>query len=208
LIDARDSTQVWGERYERKATQLLAVESEISREVTEKLRLRLTSVQRQHLSAGETRRPEAYDLLLKGYFFRARGSTEDRKKAGEYFQEAVARDPGYALAYAQLSDIYRSLVGSSILDPKEYLPKAEQAAQKAIELDDSLADAHNALANLKTYAWEWDNAEKEYKRAIELSPNLALAHRWYASFLRLMGRHEQAIEGIKRARELDQLSPR
>jgi serine/threonine-protein kinase len=207
LIDARDSTQVWGERYDRKATDLLAVQSEIAREITEKLRLRLTTGQRQHLSAAETGRPEAYDLLLKGYFFRARGSTEDRKKAGEYFQQAVARDPGYALAYAQLSDIYRSLVGSSILDPKEYLPKAEQAARKAIELDDGLADAHNALANLKTYAWEWDDAEREYKRAIELNPNLALAHRWYASFLRLMGRHEQAIGEIKRARDLDPLAP-
>ena len=207
LIDARDSTQVWGERYDRKATDLLAVQSEITREITEKLRLRLTTGQRQNLSAAETGRPEAYDLLLKGYFFRAKGSTEDRKKAGEYFQQAIARDPGYALAYAQLSDIYRSLVGSSILDPKEYLPKAEQAARKAIELDDRLAEAHNALANLKTYSWEWDDAEREYKRAIELNPNLALGHRWYASFLRLMGRHEQAIDEIKRARDLDPLAP-
>ena len=207
LIDGRDSTHVWGERYDRNATDLLAVQAEISREITEKLRLRLTTGQRQQLSAGQNVNPEAYELLLKGYFFRSRGSADDRKRAGEYFQQAVARDPGYALAHAELSDIYRSLVGSSILDPKEYLPKAEQAAQKAIELDDSLADAHNALANLKTYLWEWDDAEREYKRAIELNPNLALAHRWYASFLRLMGRHEGAIAEIKRARELDPLSP-
>src|SRR6185436_5015811 len=184
LIDGRDSTHVWGERYDRNATDLLAVQAEISREITEKLRLRLTTGQRQQLSAGQNVNPEAYELLLKGYFFRSRGSADDRKRAGEYFQQAVTRDPGYALAHAELSDIYRSLVGSSILDPKEYLPKAEQAAQKAIELDDSLADAHNALANLKTYLWEWDDAEREYKRAIELNPNLALAHRWYASFLR------------------------
>jgi serine/threonine-protein kinase len=207
LIDARDSTQVWGERYDRKATDVLAVQSEIAREITEKLRLRLTTGQRQQISAEETARPEAYELLLKGYFCRSKGSTEDRKKAGEYFEQAVDRDPGYALAYAQLSDIYRSLVGSSILDPKEYLPKAERAALKAIELDDSLADAHNALANLKTNTWEWADAEREYKRAIELNPNLALAHRWYASFLRLMGRHEEAIAEIKRASELDPLSP-
>ena len=207
LIDARDGTQMWGERYDRNAADLLAIQSEIAREITEKLRLRVSTGQQQHLAAGETLRPEAYDLVLKGYFYRSKGSTEDRKKAGEYFQQAVDRDPGYALAYAQLSDIYRSLVGSSILDPKEYLPRAEQAARKAIELDDSLADGHNSLANLKTYAWEWADAEREYKRAIELSPNHALAHRWYASFLRLMSRHEQAIEEIKRARELDPLSP-
>jgi len=207
LIDTRDGTQVWGERYDRKAADLMAVQSEIGREITEKLRLKLTTGQRQQLSAAETIRPEAYELLLKGYFCRSKGGTEDRKKAGEYFQQAVDRDPNYALAYAQLSDIYRSLVGSSIIDPKEYLPKAEQAARRAIELDDSLADAHNAMANLKTYAWEWADAETEYKRATELNPNLALAHRWYASFLRLMGRHDQAIDEIKRARELDPLSP-
>ena len=150
LIDGRDGTQVWGERYDRKATDLLAVQAEISREITEKLRLQLTTGQRQQLIAGQNVNSEAYELLLKGYFYRSRGSTEDRKKAGEYFQQAVARDPGYALAYAELSDIYRSLVGSGLLDPKEYLPKAEEAARKAIELDDSLADAHNALANLKS----------------------------------------------------------
>ena len=151
--------------------------------------------------------PQAYELLLKGRFHRAKGGTEDRKKAGEYFDQAIAVDPAYALAYADLSDIYRSLVGSGLLGPKEYLPKARAAAQKALELDEGLAEAHYALANLMTYAWEWADAEREYKRAIELNPNLALAHRWYAAYLRLMGRHEQAIAEISRARELDPLSP-
>lgn len=119
----------------------------------------------------------------------------------------MAVDPGYAPAYADLSDIYRSLIGSSTLDPKEYLPKAQAAAQKSLELDDGLAEAHFALANLKTYAWQWAEAEREYKRAIELNPNLALAHRWFASYLRIRGQHEQAVNAIKRARELDPLSP-
>ena len=153
------------------------------------------------------RNPEAYELLLKGHFHRAKGGTEDRQKAGDYFARAIAADPSYALAHADLSDIYRSLVSSGLLDRNEYLPKARAAAQKALELDDGLADGHYALANLMTYAWEWADAEREYKRAIELNPNLALAHRWYAAYLRLMGRHEQAIAEISRARELDPLSP-
>jgi serine/threonine protein kinase/lipoprotein NlpI len=206
LIDGRDGTHMWGEQYNRKATDLLAVQAEISKEIAEKLRLRLTAGQRAEVARRETVNPEAYELLLKGRFYRTKGGTLDRKNAAEYFTQAIEVDPNYALAYAELSNSYRSLIGSSTFDPKEYLPKAEAAAQKAIELDDSLADAHYAQANLKTYAWEWAEAEREYKRAIELNPNLALAHRWYASYLRLMGRHEQAIAEIKRARELDPLS--
>ena len=207
LIDGRDGTQMWGEQYNRKATDLLAVQAEISSEIAEKLRLRLTKGQQQQVARRETVNPEAYELLLKGRFYRAKGGTQDRRQAAEYFNQAIAVDPNYALAYAELSNSYRSLIGSSIYDPKEYLPKAEAAAQKALELDESLADAHYAMANLKTYAWQWAAAEAQYKRAIELNPNLALAHRWYASYLRLMGRHEQAIVEIKRARELDPLSP-
>jgi serine/threonine protein kinase/tetratricopeptide (TPR) repeat protein/ActR/RegA family two-component response regulator len=207
LIDGRDRTQVWGEQYVRKAADLLQVQGEISRDIARKLPVRLTSGEQQRLESGEIRNPEAYELLLKGHFHRARGGTEDRRTAGEYFTRAIAADPGYALAYADLSDIYRSLVNSGLLDPKEYLPKARAAAHKALELDDNLADAHYALANLLTYSWEWADAEREYTRATALNPNLALAHRWYATYLRIMGRHEQAVAEITRARELDPLSP-
>ncbi len=206
LIDGRDRSQVWGEQYARKAADLPHVSAEISRDVAEKLQGRAAG-QQQALGTHETRNPAAYELLLKGHFHRAKGGTEDRQKAGEYFARAIAADPGYALAHADLSDIYRSLVSSGLLDPKDYLPKARAAAQKALELDEGLADGHYALANLMTYAWEWADAEREYKRAIELNPNLALAHRWYATYLRLMGRHEQAVTEITRARELDPLSP-
>jgi eukaryotic-like serine/threonine-protein kinase len=207
LIDARDRTQVWGEQYIRGAADLLAVQAEISREIADKLRLRLTTGQQQQIARRESSNQEAYDFLLKGRFSRARGGVEDRKKAAAFFNQAISLDPACAPAYAELSDIYRSLVGSSVLDSKEYLPKAEAAAMKALELDESLAEAHYALANLKTNAWEWADAEREYKRAVELNPNLALAHRWYASYLRLVGKHDQAISEIKRARELDPLSP-
>ncbi len=207
LIDGRDSTQVWGEQYNRKAADVLTVQGEISREIAEKLRVRLTPGQQQVHATRDSVKPEAYELLLKGYWHRSRGSAEDRRKAGEYFNLAVRVDPEYALAYAELSDIYRSLVDSSLLDPKEYSPKGKAAAQRAIELDESLAEGHYALANLQTDAWEWEEAEREYKRAIEANPNLALAHRWYSTYLKFMGRHEQALDEIKRAKELDPLSP-
>jgi eukaryotic-like serine/threonine-protein kinase len=207
LIDGRDRTQVWGEQYVGKAADLLQVSADISRDVAARLRRHPAADGKQVPGPREVRNPAAYELLLKGHFHRAKGGTPDRKKAAEYFEQAIAADPGYALAYADLSDIDRSLINSGLLDQKEYLPRARAAAQKAIELDESLADGHYALANLMTYAWQWADAEREYKRAIELNPNLALAHRWYATYLRLMGRPDQAITEISRARELDPLSP-
>jgi len=206
LINASDRTELWGEQYNRKATDLLAVQADISREIAEKLRLQLTPRQQQQVAKREKVNAQAYELLLKGRFYRSRGGAEDRKKAAEYFNQALTVDPVYALAYAELSITYWSLVSSSTLNPKEYSPKAEALARKALELDENLAEGYYALGNLKTDAWEWAEAEANYKRAIELNPNLALAHRWYANFLTLMGRHEQAIAEIKRARQLDPLS--
>lgn len=207
LIDGRDRTQVWGEQYVRDATDLLDVQAEISREIARTLQLRLTPGQQQRLEAREIRNPDAYELLLKGHFARARGSANDRKNAGDYFARAIALDPSYALAHADLSDIYRSLAGGSLVNPAEYLPKARSAAERALQLDEHLPEGHYALANLMTYAWQWEDAEREYKRAIALNPNLALAHRWYAAYLRLVGRHGEAIAEITRARALDPLSP-
>jgi tetratricopeptide (TPR) repeat protein len=203
LIDALDNTQVWGEQYNRRATDLLSVEAEIATEISEMLRIRLTQGQQQHLAVNGKANPEAYELLLKGRFHRSKGKMEDWKKASEYFQQAIAVDPAYAMAYADLSDMYKGL---GTANPSEYFPKARAAVQKALELDEGLAEAHYALANLNRDAWEWADAEREYERAIELNPNLALAHRWYASYLRVMGRFDQAIAEIKRARELDPLS--
>jgi TolB-like protein/Tfp pilus assembly protein PilF len=207
LVDASDRTHLWGEQYDRKATDMLAVQAEISSEIAEKLRLRLTVGQQKQVATREKVNPEAYELLLKGRFYHSRGGAENRKKALEYFNQAIAVDPDYALPYAELSNTYRALVSNSILDPKEYLPKAEAAARRALDLDESLADAHYAQANLKAYRWEWEDAERDYLRAIELNPNLADARRYYARFLSFMGRHGQALDQIKRAKELDPLSP-
>ena len=207
LIDARDRTHMWGEQYLRKPADLLRVQSEIARDVARKLHLRQPSSGSQPSESTDVLNTDAYELLLKGHAHRTRGGTEDRRKAAEYFVQAIRADPNYALAYADLSDIYRSLINSGLLDPKEYLPKAKEAAQRALDLDDALADAHYAIANLMTYQWQWADAEREYQRAIELNPNLALAHRWYAAYLRVMGRHDEAIAEITRARALDPLSP-
>ncbi len=209
LVDGRDRSQVWGERYVRKISDVFGVSADISRDIAARLRLdrRGTAGPPKDGAGSETRNPEAQALVLKGHFHRAKGGTTDRQKAAAYFTQAIAADPGYALAYADLSDIQRSLISAGLLDQQAYLPQARAAAQKALALDGDLADAHYALANLMTYAWEWHDAEREYRRAIELNPNLALAHRWYAVYLRIRGRHEQAITEIRRARELDPLSP-
>jgi TolB-like protein/Tfp pilus assembly protein PilF len=203
LMDARDNTQVWGEQYNRHTKDLLSVEAEISSDISDKLRIRLTTGPQHDLATRGKTNPEAYELLLKGRFYRSKGKIEDWKKASEYFEQAIAVDPTYALAYADLSDMYKGL---GTVDPAQYFPKAMAAAQRALELDEGVAEAHYALANLKRDAWEWADAEREYERAIELNPNLALAHRWYASYLRVMGRFDQAIAEIRRARELDPLS--
>jgi serine/threonine protein kinase/Tfp pilus assembly protein PilF len=207
LINARDETQMWGDRYHRKAADLLAVQAEISRDIAERLRLRLTAVERQQLARSETANPQAYELQLKGSFYSSKGGTENNKKATDYYNQAIAIDPNYALAYAGLSNIYRNGVVNGILEPKEFLPKAEAAARKALELDGRLAQAHSALANFKRETWDWAGAGREYQRSIQLNPNLARAHANYAVFLNIMGRHPQAIAEVTRARELDPLSP-
>lgn len=206
LINARDNTQIWGEQYSRRADDLLSIQNDISREIADKLHPRLTLSQHKYLVSHETTNSVAYELLLKGRFYRAKGGTESRKRAVEYFNEAIAADPNYALAYAELSFTYRILVGSGSLDPKEFTPKAEAAALKALELDETLADAHFALAFLKMNAWEWSEAEFKFKRAIELNPNLARAYIGYSGYLSRMGRHDEAVAELKRAKELDPLS--
>jgi TolB-like protein/DNA-binding winged helix-turn-helix (wHTH) protein/Tfp pilus assembly protein PilF len=204
LTDARDGTQVWGERYSRRESDLLGVQAEISGQIARALRLRLTPVQQEQLAKPETVSPVAYELLLKGRFYLGKG-TESEKKAIEYFNQAIAVDPHYALAYAELSFIYGSLVNSNVLDQKEFIPKAEMAARKALELDGDLAAAHEAMAYVNLHAWDWAAAEREYKRAIELNPNLAGAHSGYAFYLDIQGRSDEAIAEMKRARELNPL---
>jgi serine/threonine-protein kinase len=207
LIDTADRTQMWGEQYNRKATDLLQVQADISGDVAEKLRRRLSTAERDRLTKPETTNPQAYELALQGRFYARQGGTQNSNRAIEYYQRAIALDPRYAFPYVGLANNYRSLVFNSVLDPKEYMPKVEAAVRKALELDETLADAHVALGNFLRESWDWAGAEREYQRAIALNPSLAGAHRNYAASLSNMGRHDQAIAEATRARELDPLSP-
>nr|ART37369.1 E55 [uncultured bacterium] len=206
LVNATDKTQMWGEQYNRKPTDLLQVQAEISREIADSLRLRLNADQQRQLAKRSIVKPGAYEMLLKGRFYWNKGGNEDRKKAIDYYQQAIVMDPNYALAYAELANAYNILGNDGAIDPQEAIRDAEDAAVKALALDGDLAEAHKALAYNKQLAWDWAGAEREYKRAIELNPNYADAHASYGTFLSLFGRCEQAIAEAKRAKELDPIS--
>ena len=205
MVDVRDKTQLWGEQYSRKSADLQAVQQEIARSISEKLRLRLTGAEEQQLSKRATTNAQAYQLYLNGTFHRRKGGFENGRKAIDYFNQAVALDPEFALAFTGVADAYRYLAVNSVLDPKEAYPKAKAAAQKALELDDMLAEAHVALGMIKHDEWDWAGAEREFKRAIELNSNLAEAHFRYAQYLAPMGRQTEGLAEIKRAQELDPL---
>jgi serine/threonine protein kinase/TolB-like protein/Flp pilus assembly protein TadD len=205
LMNVQDKTQMWGEQYNRRATDLQSVQAEIARTISEKLRLRLTGAQEQQLAKRATQNPEAYQLYLNGLFYQRKGNNvENFKKALDYFTQAVALDPKFALAYTGMPFAYLNL-STTGEDPAEMLAKAQAAAQKALELDESLAEAHHALAIIKRNEWDWSGAESGFRRTIELNPNLAAAHGNYANYLSIMGRTAEALAGIRRAQELDPL---
>jgi TolB-like protein/DNA-binding winged helix-turn-helix (wHTH) protein/Flp pilus assembly protein TadD len=208
LLDVTDGSQLWGEQYHRKMSDLLAVQEEIARQISERLRLKLTGEEQKRLTRHHTENAEAYQLYLKGRYYWNKRTAESLNKGIEYFQQAIDKDPNYALAYAGLTDSY-SLLGSAIggLSPKETFSKAKAAAVKALAIDDTLAEAHAALAlvNLR-YDWDWSATEREIKRAIALNPNYATTYHWYADYLVVMGRLDEAIVQIKQAQKLDPLS--
>jgi len=206
MVDAREGTQVWGEQYSRKATDIQAVQEEIARTISEKLRVRLTGAQEQQLVKRATENPEAYQLFLNGEFYFRKGLVEDERKALDYYNQAIALDPNFALAYVRLADEYEEFASASLSDPKHALAKAKEAVHKALGLDDTLAQAHATLGIIKVDEWDWEGAESEFKRALELNPNLARAHGLYKSYLTVMGRHTEALAQIKLAQELDPLN--
>ncbi len=204
LVNASDKTQMWGERYDRNMSDLLAIQREIASEIVEKLRLKVSG-EEKGAAKHYTESNEAYQLYLKGRFHWNKRTAEALKKSIEYFNQAIDKDPHFALAYAGLADSY--VVPGSRLPPREAMPKAKEAAMRALELDDTLAEAHASLGRVfAAYDWDWPNAEKEYKRAIELNPRYATAHQWYGGYLSVMGRSNEAIAERKRAVELEPLS--
>lgn len=209
LIDVRDNKQLWGEHYNRKPTDIMQVQEEIAKEITNKLRLRLTGEEQQLITRRYTENTEAYDLYLKGRYFFGKASEESLIKSISYYQHAIALDPNYALAYVGLANTYTSLGGVlGFRSPRETFPQSKMFASKALELDPRLAEAHHALANYElNYEWSWAEAEEGFKRAIELNPNYAQAHTSYGTYFQVMGRLDQAMQERNLAEKLDPLSP-
>jgi TolB-like protein/Tfp pilus assembly protein PilF len=208
LVDARDDTHLWGEEYNRRLSDILAVQEEIAGDISGKLRQRLTGEEKKRLTKRYTENAEAYGLYLKGRYHWNKRTGEGIQKGIGYFQQAIEKDPTYALAYAGLADSYAILSEYAGLRSSETFPKAKAAALKALEIDDTLAQAHAVLALVHVnFDWDFSSAETEYKRAIELDPKYPTAHHWYSLYLSFLGRHEQAIAEAERANELDPLSP-
>jgi serine/threonine protein kinase/Tfp pilus assembly protein PilF len=207
LVDTTDGSHVWGETYNRKMADIFAIEADISSVISEKLRLKLTSAQKQKLTKRHTANTEAYQLYLKGRFYWNKRTPDSLRRGIEYFNQAIAVDPSYALAYAGLADSYNILVSYSASAPDESFPKAQAAASRALQLDERLPEAHASMAFV-TFGYEWDfaKADREFKRALDLCPGYATAHQWYALYLAAMRRMDEAVTEIRRAEQLDPLS--
>ena len=207
LIDLRDNKQIWGEQYERKVSDLLAVQKDIARDISANLRLKLSGAEQKSVAKQYTDNAKAYQLYLKGRFYWNERTADAFKKAIEYFKQAIEQDRNYALAYAGLADTYVLLPGYGAGSPEESYPKAKSAAKKALEIDDGLAEGHAALANaLFLSDWNFAESNREFQRAIELNPNYAAAHHWYGGNLLIMAKFDDAISEMNRAHALDPLS--
>ncbi|HEY7543737.1 MAG TPA: protein kinase [Blastocatellia bacterium] len=206
LIRVSDGAQVWGERYNRPVKDLLAVQEEIAREISSKLRLKLTNDEQKRLARRGTENTEAYQLWLKGRYQFLKWTLEGRKKSIEYFNEALEQDPTFAPAYAWLSGAYDQQGVRGELARDEARAKAKAYAMKALEMDEQLAEAHAALGITKWREWDWAGAEKDFRRAVDLNPNWPDGHDIYASFLISTGRLEEALSEARRAVEIDPLS--
>ena len=206
LVDVATGSQLWGAQYDRKPGDIFVVQDEISNEISAKLRLQLTRAEKKQLTKRHTEDAEAYRLYLKGRHHWNRWTEEGFYKAIEYFQQAVEKDPSYALAYAGLADCYVLLGWNSYLPPKEAFPKGKVAAKAALQLDPDLAEAHTPLAAvLWLHDWQWDQAEIEFKRSLELGPKYPTANHWYAEYTMTMGRRAEAIIRFRNTQDLDPL---
>ncbi len=210
LINVRDGSQLWTDKCEEQCTDIFAVQDSISEKVARALALKLTGEERQLLAKHYTDNTEAYQLYVKGRYVWNKRTEEALKKGIDYFEQAIEKDPNYALAYSGLADCY-IVLGSwragGALSPKEAGPRAKAAAEKAIEIDSSLAEAHTSLADAELlFGWDWVAVEREFKRAIELNPNYSTARQWYANYLTAMGRLDDALIESQRAKEINPLS--
>jgi tetratricopeptide (TPR) repeat protein len=211
LIQAVTDQHLWAESYDRDLHDVLQVQEEIARSIAREVQVQLTPQEQTLLTKARPVNPEAYELYLKGRYFWNKRTQDTTEKAIGLFHQAIDKDPNYAPPYSGLADCY-ILFGISFdvgsLSPSEAIPQAKAAAEKAIQLDDTLAEGHNSLAYTKLiYDWDWAGSEAEFKRALQLNPNYASAHHWYAHFLLASGRTEEGLAESRRALSLDQLSP-
>ena len=207
LVDAVTGAQLWGEEYERPASDALSIKQAIAREITEKLRLRLSGEQRQQLVARETTNAEAYQSYLRGRYYWNRRSADGLKKAITEFQQAVDRDPTYALGYVGLADAYIVSEEYAGTPATERLPKAEAAVERALQLDPTLAEARTSRAFLYHQQWRWAEAEEEFRKSIALNPNYPTTRHWFSVYLRAKGRFAEGLTETKLGQALDPLSP-
>jgi len=207
LVDARDDSHIWGQQYSRKASDIFALQSDLAKEMTSMLRMHLTGEDEKRMVKNATTNPEAYQDYLKGRYWWNKRSEDGVRKGIEYFQQAIANDPSDALAYDGLADGYSVLGNYSYVPPKDSYPRAKEAVLKALQFDDSLAEAHTSLAFIMSdYDWDWPGAEREFQRSLALNPNYAYAHGLYGYHLYKVGQFDKAIAEGKRALELDPLS--
>jgi TolB-like protein/Tfp pilus assembly protein PilF len=207
LVRVEDGGPIWASQFDEKMTNIFRVQDSISERVAGALALRMTSPEQERLKKQYTENTVAYELYLKGRYHLNRLTDDGFLKGLEYFQQVIEKDPNFALAYVGLAESYNDLAGFNVRPPKDVYPKAKSAAETALKLDDTLGQAHTALALVNmAYDWDWSGAEREFKRAIEISPSDSDAHYQYAYYLSLVGKFDEALAEIRRARELDPVS--
>ncbi|MCM3871348.1 MAG: protein kinase [Pyrinomonadaceae bacterium] len=208
LIDVSDGSQLWGAEYNNSLSDILSVQDEISRTISEKLRFRLTGQDEEKLSKRYTKDAEAYELYLKGRYFWSKRGEAGLRNGIKHFKAAQERDPAYALAYSGLADSYALLCDIGVVAPVNDMPLAKAAAQKSVDIDPSLAEGYTSRAFVKlAYDWDWLGADSDFRKALELNPKYPTAHQWYASYLVQMGKFDRARQEIEQAQQLDPLSP-
>jgi len=206
-VDVATGSQLWGAQYDRKPGDIFVIQDEISNEISEKLRLKLTRAEKKQLIKRHTESTDAYELYLKGRHHWSQWTESSFYKAIAYFQKAIEKDPSYALAQAGLADCYILLGWNCYLPAKDAFPRAKAAAKAALQLDPDLAEAHTSLAAvLWLYDWQWDAAQTEFQRSLELGPAYPTANHWYGEYAMTMGRPEEAMVRLKKSHDLDPLS--
>jgi TolB-like protein/Flp pilus assembly protein TadD len=206
LVNTQTQDVIWNEQYDRKQADLVSLQREIAKDVSTKLKSKLSGADETKVTEAATTDPEAYQAYLKGRYYWNRRTSENLRRAMEQFKIATDRDPNYALAFAGLADCYALLNEYSGVPVTQAAPQAKTYAQRAIAIDESLAEPHATLGNVNRQLWQWAEAEKEFKRAIELNPNYATAYHWYSITLVYLGRKDESLALMQRAREIDPLS--